>query len=917
MKIEVKDDPNSHSFKLDLLLDVDSDDVITCVSSYDANIYVGTSSGRVLHYHRFEDIPGYMLIGNVQILEEPIKKFVIIPAVEKVLILCGSIASFYRLPDLSPTSTRKLKDINDVSLLMYSSEQNRPSDKMLLFSSNNIRIVQFDEEQIKLLKKINYSNAIKGISTTSTMSTNFSNLVLVANTKNYDIIDMRLTRKIPLFDYRSDDDDDKIEPNFIQFEARDRGSTFQEYLLTINSGDNTSLAMFINSLGDVTRGTLTWSGYPVGGIAVEWPYVMSIFPNNELQVSSLITLDTKATLDLTQLHSTSSTFKIDKTSTISVECSTLTSILRTCSFKENSIGPGDVINDLGNLVIFSGSKLWLMFPENDILQTYDSWLELLDEGNLDSIVETIRKKIDKSTGRIKSFMIHMLVLCLFQLEKFNEAKKYLFSTSEMKPIIDPCLVVYLFGYSYDDLDFKLFSGIKDNINRFKIIKNDKFLLTYIKGAYPVLSNSQILRRTFVKLLNSDDEVIDFFEGKDINNWSSLNKANQEIIDILEEKKFNDATIHIYRKLLEVKPDEDLAVKVCNLILNVMSGQENSFHLVDIILENLPIISSENNYSSLLFEVLKVDKDKGINYMKSNNKSKFKAIHNEIMSDISSKYGDALDFSLLRIEFLEASLSSENLDELLNEVLRLLLSPLILNENNINNFEILIETYRILNSLQDPKWPKISWLDYLHIRINSSGCNDLIILYLKFFELLLIKTNLGKDITEFLKDELLEGKTFSYFNVLKPDVDVINHLLSHSDFSAAEVFAINGRLPYPKIKSYPKLTEESKINKSTSSIKLNLITIFDYYLKENTTDSANEFSVAHFISNYGSTYFTPNEIVSKLPSDIPLVHLLDYFSSVIIEFNLESRKKILQKSLTKADSEFTRQIYRQFLEEGTN
>ncbi|KAK6198477.1 uncharacterized protein RJT21DRAFT_48626 [Scheffersomyces amazonensis] len=922
MKIEIDNDNDSTKlvYSAELILDKDSEDIITCITCYESNIYVGTSSGRVLHYHRFEDIPGYMLIANIQVHEDSINKFVIIPVVNKILILCGTIATFYNLPELSPTNTRKLKEINDISLLQYSSENNRSSDKLLLFTSSNVRIVQYEEEQeqVKLLKQINYANAVKGISTTSTMSTNFSNLVLVANNKNYDILDLRLTRKIPLFEYRTDIDT-QIQPNIIQFRAEDKGPNNQEYLLTINSGDSTSLAMFINSLGDVTRGTLTWSDYPIGGLAIEWPYLFGIFPDNKLKISSLVSLETKQDIEIqgleqetTQEFEMQFQFRIERTSKISIENSSLMEILRSRYFKDNTKSLlTETIDHSGSVIILSQSKVWLLCPENEILRIYEAWQYALTndtdtDTDTQSFLDEALSIVDQYSGHIKSFLIHMILLYYLKDNKIQEATKFLYLTIDKKLVVDAHLIVYLYGFNYDDLDFPLPFGIEKNLSKLTMSKNDEFILLYLKRVYPLLNDSPAIRRTYWKLINSDDEVIEFVNGKDKLNWKTMDNENETIIRILQEKKLFKSLIFVYQYLLKTVPSEELAIRLCDLLLQLKDDIADHNELVSNILDNLPLISSETSYSSYLFEVLKINKDKGLSYMKSNNKSKFKSVHNEIMQEISSKYGDELDFSLLRIEFLESSLSgtSNSLHELFIEVKKLIVSPTIFTETNKNNFEILVQTYHIVNSLNDSKWPKIPWPDYLYIRLGTSGCDDFIGLYLKLLELVQITDEFSLD------DEMLHDEIFSYFNVLNPLKDPITILLQHYDFSSAEAYAINGQLPSSKAAYYRDFV--SKQQQSINiNVKDNLKTILNYYLDQTTTDTLNNFAVAHFISNYGSSYFTPNEIMEKLPGDVPLIHLVEYIENVIIQLKIGNKQNILQKSLIRADSELTKQIYRQF------
>lgn len=291
---------------LGAILDAGTGEHILCMATYDANLYIGTSSGRILHYHRFET--SYTLISRLVLSNgEPINKMLVLPDIERILILVGSILTVHTLPELSRCHIGRMKDIKDVSILAVT-KKNLASvpptrNKIITFTSSVIRIVQINEDSVKLLKEINYANAVKGLSTSTTNpQSNYSNLVLVGNDTNYDIIDLKLNRKIPLFEYNSGS---SVDPYILAYTAEDNDR--EEYLLSISADPNTSLSMVVNSLGDATRGTLTWmgQGYPSGGLVVSWPYVVGIFNGsdvtNRFVVSSLESMSDVESVNLAEV----------------------------------------------------------------------------------------------------------------------------------------------------------------------------------------------------------------------------------------------------------------------------------------------------------------------------------------------------------------------------------------------------------------------------------------------------------------------------------------------------------------------------------------------------------------------------------------------------------------------------------------
>ncbi|KAF7187629.1 Transforming growth factor-beta receptor-associated protein 1 [Pseudocercospora fuligena] len=95
---------------------------ITCVDAWNGNLYIGTSSGEVLHYvsippdpsdesgqpvyifaTRIE--PGYTTLQTGA--EKGVKQILLLPSAGKACIVCNSTLTFYTLPELSPAWAAK------------------------------------------------------------------------------------------------------------------------------------------------------------------------------------------------------------------------------------------------------------------------------------------------------------------------------------------------------------------------------------------------------------------------------------------------------------------------------------------------------------------------------------------------------------------------------------------------------------------------------------------------------------------------------------------------------------------------------------------------------------------------------------------------------------------------------------------
>lgn len=1201
----LKESPRIFNFRpvADLASMAQDSGSISAVSTYQSNLYIGTSSGRLLHFHLFDDAQEYILIGELEVSNHEIKKLLILTNVGRVLVLAGTVTTVYTLPELTPCHIGKVRDVRDILTLSRAINPTRAKgnqrsseapgsssrdtrlaqttdDKVIFFTSTKIRILQVSKEGFKLLKDINYAGAVRGISTMSTMSSNYSNLVLLANNRNYDIIDVKGERKIPLFEYcgqaksrnsdkkiqnptnseNADPDSISIPPFIIPYLAKDKNQ--EEYLLTIESGDETSMAMFINSLGDVTRGTISWmgEGYPSGGVVVVWPYVFGAFVVGEVRslvVSSLETLEkvlvhkveeepTKSKIveenldpigtskETTEETSKSNSAKELETAEERLELATETTEersesvnelettedksdsaqgtptinepeptedsskpsesgptedsskstqelesaedvsksedrrlsdtskttvlpsppilpllkLQIASISEISLGNSDLLDilskvnlssreitpyignerDVGSLVMFDESKLWLGYMEdefishvrrvekilgseildNKILQSnkadiQESLLADVQESslagshlgdiqstdvlslqiqNLQSLCDELESVVDQFNGIYHTYLLHLITLLTFNLNQHEKVMKYLLRLKGGSLVVDPYFVIYLLSDNgstamhADSLASSLSRSLTKSFTVYASIESlpifksspTEFLMEYVNRIFPDLvtgPQADDVRKIFYSSFKTDDEALKFIKEKDAKNWQDLSTLNQKIVDSLLKKELLWAVLGIYEVLLSEKVL--VSEKYCSLIVRLLEltmeePSSKSQSLIAKCLEQLPNFTSEATYTKILLEILKFDQAAGFQYMKRNKTSKFKDCHQRIMREISLTDATAEDFSLLRIEYLEesymeaiaASLEKPESGDtsltslisllsplielhqvLLHELERVLNSTLFTEENSIN-FEILSKTFSLENSLNESKWPKISWIDYIRVNMIRSECKHFISLYLKIYELLLVTdSNLVEEVVSLM---ISRSELFSFFELFRED-SVIEKLISLGDYSTAEYFAVNGKFPLPKEPFYPrtqyvrkesyKITDSDNKEPSFSEksqdlsltlplnsqnshrpfhqVKQDLQQIFDYYIEQDVQTNFQTSGVQHFLATYNG-HFTASEILSMLPSNIPLAHVKGYLTWTLAELKTESRSQLMHKAISKVDSSFTKNLY---------
>lgn len=1059
---------STYSFRLVISTGL-SDENISCIGTHLENLYIGTSHGRILHYYKFG--LEYVLISQLATTGatspgySQVDKFLVLPSIDRILVLVGGVVSVYTVPELSPCRVGKLKGIQDISILTplkYEGAKQLKNDKVVAFTNNAVRIVQVTHTGMKLLKDINYARGVCGMSTfTSSPNSNYSNLVLCANDTNYDIVDLKLNRKIPLFEHNLGNA--SVAPIILPYDAEDTGSA--EYLLTIGSDQTTSLAMFVNSVGDVTRGTLTWigEGYPTGGLVSIWPYVLGIFKTegkaDRLTVSSLtslqvllsknverliggeeditkeeksekvdqtledpdmrevtaegeadlkegaditleptakgsvealelggkeesletsgkitlgtsvkitdatletggkitlegtdITLETDAKggeiilgsglenlaqLDISSRADSSSTELIPENSagvilpeSTSSELTTdvllqpnqysITEVLdisfddtslQDCLTLVNSSSLLEIPTEIklittSNVLIYNTSEVWLLYKADKFAEI----LSAFDMQNLSIITAKLTSSVDHFNGEIHQYLLFLLVICYFSLEKHDEAMKYLLRIKDGNLLISPLFVIKTSLGEWNHTDLFIFKGISEVLTKLNVKPNHGFLRKYLQSVYGEIIKQRdptyyIIREVYYKHLLLDSQSTLKFLETDESNWSNTDHANPDIIEILDQRQLSMPLLVIYKNILKLTNDATISEKFCHLALQELTkiGSVPNSQLIQDLLSHLNSLD-EVLYSKYLLEILSLDQELGLQYIKHN--KKYMEVNRKIMLELSGNY-NSLSFTLLKIEYLEhflaESLLARDRDELLQELIMLLTRSDNFSEEELVNFTILQSTYTVENSLFEPNWPKVAWVDFLKLSLHRLESKEFTIAYLKVFELLIMHEN--KDTRDDFLD-LLEGDIFEYLRLFRGETsENIEFLLSLHDYSMAEYYAVHRMFPKPKNPYYL----HSKEAVTVETAKENLLKVFNHYIEcKDEVERIN--SVRHFISTYSGKHFTSLEIITLLPSSTPIVYLVEYLTATLVDLNADSQGAVLHKSISKTNASFTKSVY---------
>ncbi|KAK9473186.1 uncharacterized protein V1510DRAFT_415349 [Dipodascopsis tothii] len=274
--------------------------VVTCVEAWHSSLYLGTTSGEILHFFRDPTATSlsYMFASRQAVhtsRPHAIQRILVLPTVSQALVLSHNSISFFTLPEFSPVGLGRIREVNGMSLDLDRPPTERDDEvRVTVFTRKLIRIVRVREKDVKLVRDVDYPSALTGIQRSA--------LALVANETTYDLIDLNNVRKIPLFPICNTAAEESegaasVKSNSSAGSRRPAARapalephvapvTADEFLVTSgSSSDEPAMGLVVNVYGDISRGTIAWSGYP-SMVAVEYPYCAAVV-GTELQLHSL------------------------------------------------------------------------------------------------------------------------------------------------------------------------------------------------------------------------------------------------------------------------------------------------------------------------------------------------------------------------------------------------------------------------------------------------------------------------------------------------------------------------------------------------------------------------------------------------------------------------------------------------------
>ncbi|KAF9355415.1 hypothetical protein BGX26_006596 [Mortierella sp. AD094] len=254
------------------------------------HLYLGTSDGYLLHYVMEErissesDVPRSRLEKRrtLGFGKKMVERVVVISSLKLAIVLCDSTLSFYRLPDFLPFQ-QGLQPIKGVTAFCEDSSQKGylTGDRGVRLCITKRRTIQFYnlfESSISEPRELNLPNG-------ALVVTRWDNTVCVADGNDFNLIDTRVGRMIPVLPVvqsaPSGSNSMVLKPVCIPIAG-------DEFLLaSATSSGQTAIGIFCTGSGEPVRGTLQWSSYP-RALAVEFPYVMALLKGNVIEVHNIL-----------------------------------------------------------------------------------------------------------------------------------------------------------------------------------------------------------------------------------------------------------------------------------------------------------------------------------------------------------------------------------------------------------------------------------------------------------------------------------------------------------------------------------------------------------------------------------------------------------------------------------------------------
>ncbi|KAI0244617.1 hypothetical protein L0F63_005864 [Massospora cicadina] len=246
------------------------------VNALDNEIFVGTSHGWLLHLSATSEggsklSPTLRLLNRVQVSSgKRVSQICIHPVQRRLLVLADSVLRFYSF-DLEPVEGFPvIRGIRAISL-----DARQELGLLMVARRRSILCFQLGK-QLLGKKEFNWEDPIVTICTNATT-------LCVADASAYSLVDIRSGQATRLFCPplpRRRGVSSAVTPSIVSIDD-------DEFLLILDSGLHGAMGMFVSSMGDAVRGTITWKSYP-RKVVLEFPFALALTAGS-IEVHNIMT----------------------------------------------------------------------------------------------------------------------------------------------------------------------------------------------------------------------------------------------------------------------------------------------------------------------------------------------------------------------------------------------------------------------------------------------------------------------------------------------------------------------------------------------------------------------------------------------------------------------------------------------------
>ncbi|QHS72672.1 CORVET complex subunit VPS3 [Saccharomyces paradoxus] len=877
-------------FRISTLLDnVPSDLTYTCCEAYENHIFLGTTTGDLLHYFELER-GNYMLVSQTKLDAESnskIDKILLLPKVEGALILCNNELVLFILPEFAPRpNTTRLKGINDVVICNFS--RSSKAYRIYAFHTEGVRLLKISADSLVLAKTFNFKLIDKACAHEETL--------MVSKLNNYELINLKSSQVIPLF--RISETDEDLEPIITSFNEDN------EFLVCSGGGsyESGAIALVVNHHGDIIKGTIVLKNYP-RNVIVEFPYIIVESAFQSIDIYSA--LPTEESQLLQSITSSGSGLKISKSDNIftntdnskeykeklfnKLRLEPLTHsdnkfrIERERAFVEESY------EEKTSLIVYNNLGIHLLVPTPMILR-----FTSCEESEIDNIEDQLKKLAKKDLTKfenIEAKYLMSLLLFLMTLHYDHIEDEVMKRWCDFSDKVNIRILFYMFGWKvYSEI--WCFHGLVNMVERLKSLKLSNKCEDVIKML--LMMKSELKRKNKTGLLASDFD--DIMKTIDITLFNlRLEKKEAITIDMFERESYDEII-----KEINIHGDEFPGIELLIEIykekgeylepLNLLKEAEDYRSLVSFIEKNIKEFPEEYVKERLADDLILT--------LKQDDESPEECVIKNILKILSmaginkNEFLDKIPAEeiSLKVSFIE-ELGIQNSNDskfLFNYYLAKLRE--IINQNNIwSILEDFIKEYK-----DDLAYDKTDITNFVHIKLKHNlKCESFSKYYEKCENL---KSENEKD------DEFIN---FTFEEISKIDKEYILSLL----FFPNEL--INWISSEELLKIYLSFNDFKSVEKYTG--KQNLVAVMKQYLDISSLNYSVELVTNLLQRNFEllDDLDMQLKVLETIPSIFPIQAISQLLLKVLIQYQERKEESNLRKCLLKNQISISDELSRNF------